>query len=115
MWLNISGQGLTVDAAVCERVERLLGFALGQFGDRIGRVTVHLTDAIGPWGGEDKRCRVVVEVLGHARVVVEDADHDLNVAIDRAADRIGQDVRHKLDRARLYAGLLAPNSPAGKN
>jgi len=115
MWLNISGQGPTVDAAVREHVERRLGFALSQFGDRIGRVTVHLTDANEPWGGEDKRCRVVVEVLGHARVVVEDTDRDLNVAIDRAADRVGQAVRRKLDRARLYADLTDPKSLSGQN
>ena len=100
MWLNISVQGLTVDTAVCEYVERRLGFALGQFGDRIGRVTFHLTDANGPRGGEDKRCRVVVDVLGHDQVVVEDTDCDVQVAIDRMADRVGQAVRRKLDRAR---------------
>jgi len=108
MWLNISGQSLTVDAAISEHVKRRLGFALGQFGDRIGRVTVHLTDANAPWGAEDKRCRVVVEVLGHARVVVEDTDRDVHFAIDRAVDRVGQAVRRKLERARLYANLINP-------
>jgi len=44
----------------------------------------------------------VVEVLGHARVVVEDNDRDVQVAIERAADRLGQAVRRNLDRARLY-------------
>jgi len=105
MWLNITGQGLTVDAAVREHVERRMGFALGRFGDRIGRVVVHLTDVNGPRGGEDKRCRVVVEVLGYARVVVEDTDRDVQVAIERMADRVGQAVRRKLDYARLYADL----------
>jgi len=113
MWLNISGQGPTVDAAVREYIKLRLRFALGQFGEHFGRVTVHLTDGNGPQGGEDKRCRVVVDVLGHARVVVEDADHDLNVAIDRTADRVGQAVRHRLDQARLYANLLEPTSPTG--
>jgi len=100
MWLNISGQGLTVDAAVIEHVERRLGFALGRFGDRIGRATVHLADVNGPRGGEDKRCWVVVDILGRGRVVVEDTDCDVQVAIDRMADRVGQAVRRKLDRAR---------------
>ena len=115
MWLNISGQALTVDATVREHVERRLGFALGRFGEHVGRVSVRLADVNGPRGGEDKLCRIVVEVLGHGRVVVEDADHDLTVAIDRAADRVGQAVRRKLDRTRLYANLLGPTSPAGNN
>jgi len=100
MWLNIHDQGLTVDAAVRERVKLRLGFALGRFEEHIGQVSVHLTDVNGPRGGEDKRCRVVVEVLGHDQVVVEDTDCDVRVAIDRAADRVGQAVRRKLNRAR---------------
>jgi len=115
MWLKIHDQGLTVDTAVRERVKRRLGFALGRFGNHVGRVTVLLTDVNGPRGGEDKRCRVVVEVLGHGRVVVEDTDHDVQVAIDQAADRVGQAVRRKLDSARMYARLLDLNSPAENN
>ena len=88
---------------------------LGRFGDQVRRVSIYLADVNGPRGGEDKLCRIVVEVLGHGRVVVEDADHDLTVAIDRAADRVGQAVRRKLDRTRLYANLLGPTSPAGNN
>jgi len=115
MWLKIYEQGLSVDAAVRERVERRLGFALGQFGEHVGRVSVLLTDGDGPQGGEDKLCRVVVEVLGHGRVVVEDTDRDVQVAIDRAADRVGQAVRRKLDRAQLYASLTDPKSAGGQN
>ncbi|CAN5377930.1 hypothetical protein BH11PLA2_BH11PLA2_49130 [soil metagenome] len=115
MWLNISGQGLTVDAAVCEQVKRRLGFALGKFKDRIGRVTVHLTDWNGPQGGEGKQCRMVVDVLGHARVMVEDTDRDVQVAINRTADRVEQAVRRKLDHARLSAELFNPKSLAGQN
>lgn len=93
MWLNIHGQSLQIDAAVREHVERRLGSALGRFGDQIGRVTVHLIDGTGPWGGTDDRCRIVVEVLGHGRTVVEDSDSGMIAAIDRAADRVGQAVQ----------------------
>jgi putative sigma-54 modulation protein len=115
MWVTIHGQGLAVGGAERERVERRLGFALGRFGDRVGRVTVHLVDVSGPRGGVDKRCRVVVEVPGHGAVVVEEADADLNALIDRAADRIGQAVRRRLDRARLYAELTDPRPTTGRN
>jgi len=114
MWLNISGQGLTVDAAVRERVVRQLRFALGRFGDHVGRVTVHLTDVNGP-RGEDTWCRVVVEVLGHGRVMVEDTARDVQVAIDLAADRVGEAVCRRMERARLYACLADVKSVGGQN
>ncbi|MBX9584508.1 MAG: HPF/RaiA family ribosome-associated protein [Gemmataceae bacterium] len=110
MRLNIHGPRLVVDAATRSRVARRLGFALGRFGDRVGRVAVHLSDVNGPRGGVDKRCQVVVEVLGHGSVVVEETDADLGALIDRAADRVGQAVRRRLDRARLYAALVDPTA-----
>jgi len=106
MWLTIHLQSLDIDEVARERVERRLRFALSRFSSQVGRVTVLLIDVNGPRGGLEMRCRVVVDVLGHRRVVVEDTDNDLNAAIDRAADRIGHAVSRILDRARLYAGLL---------
>lgn len=108
MRAEVIGHGVEVDGEARERVARRLGFALGRFGDRVGRVTVHLVDLNGPRGGVDKRCRVVVEVLGHGPVVVEDTNASLTAAIDRAADRVGQAVRRRLDAARLHASLVEP-------
>ncbi|MBX7106316.1 MAG: HPF/RaiA family ribosome-associated protein [Gemmataceae bacterium] len=105
MWLNIHSQGMSIDSTIRERIDRRLGFALGRFGDRIGRVTVNLTDLNGPRGGIDNRCRIVVEILGQERAVVEDTDFDLHAVIDRAADRIGQAVYRKLERARVAGNL----------
>jgi len=115
MWLKIYEQGLTVDPVVRDQVERRLGLALGQSGEHVGRVSVLLTVVNGPQGGEDKLCRVVVEVLGHGRVVVEDTDRDVQVAIEQTADRVGQAVRRQLDRAQLYASLTDPKLVGGQN
>lgn len=103
MRVDIHGRGLEVGAEQRERIERRLGFALGRFGDHVGRVAVHLTDVNGPRRGADKRCKVVAEVLGYGPVVVEDTELTLDAAIDRAADRIGRAVRRRLDAARLRA------------
>lgn len=113
MWINVHGKGFAIDEGVLGYIERRLRFALGRFGDLIGRVTV-LIDADGPRAEHEKLCRVVVDLLGHARIVVEDTDSSLNAAIDRAADRVGQAVHRKLDRVRLYAALNGPR-PAGWN
>lgn len=106
MRVDIHGHGLEVGPEQKERVERRLGFALGRFGDHVGRVTVYLADVNGPRGGADKRCKVVAEALGHGLVVVEDTDACLDTAIDRAADRIGRAVRRRLDAARLRSDRL---------
>jgi putative sigma-54 modulation protein len=115
MRISIHGRGLGVDGAVLLRVERRLGFALGRFDSRVGRVDVHLSDVNGPRGGIDKRCRVVVEVLGHGPVVVEGTDASLPAVIDRAADRVGQAVRRRLDFARLHADRLDTLLPTARN
>ncbi|MGL6094862.1 MAG: HPF/RaiA family ribosome-associated protein [Fimbriiglobus sp.] len=112
MQVDIIGRGVEVDDAVTQRVARRLGFALGRFGERVGRVTVHLTDTNGPRGGVDKRCRVLVDLTRIGPVVVEDEDSELGVLIDRTADRTGQIVRRRLDRARLYAGAVVPRNVA---
>ena len=115
MLLDIHWQGLKVGAGEREWVGRRLGFALGRFGDHIRRVTVHLVDVDGPCDGMGKRCRLVVEVAGRGRVVVEDTDASLGAAIDRAADRAGEFVRRRLDLARLNAGLMSPRAAAAWN
>ncbi len=106
MWLEIHEQGLVADEAERARVERRLRFALGRFGDHIGRVTVHLIDVNGPRGGADKKCRVVVEVLGRNPLVLEDTSERLTVAIDRAADRVGLMLRRRIDAARPHSHVM---------
>jgi len=115
MLLDIHGHGLSLDEAVRERVHRRLWFALGRLKEHVGQVSVYLTDVNGPRGGEDKRCRVVVDVLGHDQVVVEDTDCDVQGAIDRAADRVGQAVRRKLDRVQTVRRYHTSEIPDGQD
>lgn len=103
MWLNVHGQGFAIDEGVLGYIERRLRFALGRFGDRIGRVTV-LIDVNRPRAEHEKLCRVVVDLLGHGRTVVEDTDSSLNAVVDRAADRVGKAVQRKLDQALVLLG-----------
>jgi ribosome-associated translation inhibitor RaiA len=110
MRLNIYGRGVAADQSVRNRVERRLAFALGRFGMWIERATVRLSDSNGPRGGVDKHCRIVVDLRGHGAVVVEDADRDLNVAVDRACDRVGQAVGRRLEKRRSANILLEGES-----
>jgi len=89
-----------VSEALRAHVERRLHFALGRFGGRVRQATVRLSDLNGPRGGVDKACRIAVRLPASPDLVVEDADGDLYVAIDRAAERAGRSVGRHLARGR---------------
>jgi ribosomal subunit interface protein len=100
MRVDIRGHGFPVSAALRAHIERRLHFALGRFGGRVRQAMVRVSDLNGPRGGVDKACRIAVRLPASPAVVVEDADGDLYVAIDRAADRIGRSVGRHLARDR---------------
>ena len=94
------------------RIDRRLRFALGKFGDRIGRVVVFLSDSNGPKGGIDKSVRVLTRIDGVGLVVAMVVDSDWTVAVDRAAHRIGQNVSRALirQRQRKAAGIRSSDA-----
>jgi ribosome-associated translation inhibitor RaiA len=77
-------------------VERRLKFALGRFGGRVGRVVVRA----GARAPGENHCRISAEILPFGRVVVQETDHDLFAAIDRATGRIGRKFGRELMRVR---------------
>lgn len=77
-------------------IERRLRFALGRFGDRVGLITVSVSGS----GREENKCRITAELLPFGRVVVEESDPDLLLAIDRATGRLGRLFGRALDRTR---------------
>jgi hypothetical protein len=86
-----------IPSELADLARRRLEFALGRFGGRIRSVTVRLGDVNGPRGGVDKRCLVTIRLDASKRlVVIEDADADAVVAIDRAADRASRAVARVL-------------------
>jgi putative sigma-54 modulation protein len=104
MQVEIRGQKLYVDQATKEHVQRQMEFALGQFNSWITRATVHLEDVNGAKGGIDKQCRILVNFKGGKTIKIQDLDADMIVAINRAADRLGQAVAREVDRRRDKKG-----------
>lgn len=107
MQLQIRSRSIELTDALRAHVERHLQFALSRFGDRIGRVTVHLVDAGGPGAGGDKTCRIDVTLRPSGEVVVEDTQADLHAAIDRATERTGRSVTRELEIDRVFDGSAA--------
>jgi ribosomal subunit interface protein len=99
MWVDVRSKDIKVGSDFRAVVERRLRFALGRFGSRVARVTVHLADVNGPRGAPDKRCRIVVR-LPPGQIAAEDTNTDLRAALDRATDRIEQAVDRELERRR---------------
>ena len=100
MRLELRGRHLAVSSSLRQQAERRLGFALGRFGGLVERVALRVEDVNGPRGGIDKQCRVVVGLRRAGEVVVEAADGDVYVLIDRAAQRAGRAVRRRVERLR---------------
>lgn len=101
MNIQIRGRGAALTKVLRAHVERRLGFALGPFGERIGRVTLRFSETNGDHGAVDKRCQIDVG-LRPKSVQVEHTDVDIMVALDRAADRASRSVARALERERAW-------------
>lgn len=98
MQIDVRSRGFRVSAGIAAHLERRLGFALDRFGDRIARVAVRLGDENGPRGGEDKSCRLTVELRGAGTIRVAVTDRDLYAAIDRASHRAQRAIARHVER-----------------
>jgi putative sigma-54 modulation protein len=77
-------------------MERRLQFALGRYGERVGEIAVRVTME----GGGRSRCRISADLRPLGRVVVEETDSDLFLAIDRTMGKIGRVFGRELERSR---------------
>ena len=93
--------GGAVDDEDRDYIARKLGMKLGKFASSIERITVRLSDANGPKGGDDQRCQIKVVLSGLPSVVVDGIDSTLPRTIDRAIDIVAYAVRRRVQRRRL--------------
>jgi ribosome-associated translation inhibitor RaiA len=108
MQVDIQCRGFELTEGLREHVRKRLACSLPTGGNTIQHVTVRLSDINGPRGGADKRCHIALRLNGLPRLVIEDTEADLYVAIDRAAGRAGRTLARRLAR-RLRP---APGFPA---
>jgi ribosome-associated translation inhibitor RaiA len=101
MRIEVKAKGIRA-ADVDEHVRRRLMFAVGRFGDRVRSARVRLADVNGPKGGEDKRCRIELDMRPGGRVFAESVEPDWQAAVDLAADRAGRSVSRAFERRRAF-------------
>jgi ribosomal subunit interface protein len=99
MRIQIRGRDSPVTDLLRTHVERRLGFALGRFGERVGRVTVRFSGAYEP-PDQAARCHIHVGLCPSGSIQVEDAGKDRFVAVNGAAERASRSVARTLARER---------------
>ncbi|MCB1752855.1 MAG: HPF/RaiA family ribosome-associated protein [Gammaproteobacteria bacterium] len=100
MNIDIQARDFLLTGPLKREVERRVTGPLSARHDHIKRITVRLGDVNGPRGGEDKYCRIKVELSGQKEVYVEDIEADMYTAIYRAADRANRTVSRRISRQR---------------
>lgn len=85
------------DRLVSNYVARRLSFALGRFGERIGKVTARIGVASNG-APQDFVCRVTAEFHPFGLVTAEAIDPDVYSAIERSASRLERQCQSKCAR-----------------
>jgi len=81
-------------------VERRIDYAVDRHKNRIGRISVRLSDLNGPRGGIDKLCQMTADVRGIGTVLITEKGSNLLEAIANAAGRLGLRIRGSIERQR---------------
>jgi putative sigma-54 modulation protein len=87
-------------AALREHVLRSAHFQLGRFGQALSEVVVRVSDVNGPRGGVDKRCQVMAKGARIGTLAIDELNGDAKAAIDLALDRASHRVGQQLERSR---------------
>ena len=112
MKIQIKAHDVKVTKALRTHVELRLGFALSRFGERIGRVTVDLSNSEEHHSRADKRCKITVGL--QRSVKVQETDADLFEAVARAAARVSRSVALAIKLESEPSETLSPSLVANK-
>lgn len=100
MLIEVHLSRVPVSAALKPQIEERLNVALQRFQERVGRVSVSLTDCNGPRGGVDKQCRIVAAVRPFGQLVVEGRGENIPAAFETTSNRLKQVVRRLIGKRR---------------
>jgi len=100
MRVELRVRDVDLAGALREYIVRRLDFALGRFGERVGRVRVKISGLNGTRGGTIASCRISADVLPFGRVALQETELDLYAAIDGAVNRLGRLLSQRFERLR---------------
>jgi ribosomal subunit interface protein len=107
---QIQGTDFGLTPALVNHIERQLKKGLSSFSGHIQRVSVRLGDVNGPRGGEDKYCRLQVQINKSTSVFIEGIGTDMYSVISEAIRRAGRNVNKRLDKVRRPKRGLKPSA-----
>jgi len=99
MSIIVRSVGLQASESLHEHAERRLEFSLGRLLPHASSVVVRVADENGPKGGNDKRCRIVLQA-GSLQLIAEATDANPYAAVDIACARLARALRKDIDRSR---------------
>ncbi len=105
MHITIQTRGFSITESLRLYVLQRIRFVLGWAGIGTRKLAVVLSDINGPRGGNDKRCKIQVQLVGGKDLVIEDTEADMYVAIDRAAERADRALVRRMKREREVTHL----------
>jgi len=100
MRVEIQSHNLPMNHILRDCMAYRLEAALRRFSGRVRRVSLNLSDVNGPRGGEDKRCRVDVQLEHGAPIRTEGRGRDLLAVVTEVAQRASHSVAREVDRRR---------------
>jgi ribosomal subunit interface protein len=101
--IDVQARDFSLTEAIEMHTREKLAPMMHHYGDRILKVTVHLSDDNGPKGGVDKHCHIHVDMKKLPTVVIEDSEENLYAAIDLGCHRAERAVRKMLDKVQTKA------------
>ena len=88
-----------------ELIEKRVAFALQRFETQIERVWIALVDINGERGGEDKQCRVVINLTPSGSVLIDHVADSIESASSLAIERAGHAVSRTVERRHRVNGM----------
>jgi ribosome-associated translation inhibitor RaiA len=121
MLIDVRTRGVEMTPAARDYATDRTLAAVAHAADHVHSAVVFISDENGPKGGTDKTCRVAVRLYGRRVVLVEHRGSRLSLAVDGAAERLGQAIDRHLERqsrgrrrARLVRAVTALRALFGR-
>jgi ribosome-associated translation inhibitor RaiA len=89
-------------ADVEQRLAATVRDFLNRFGDRITRVEVHMSDANGGKGGDDKRCLLEARMANLQPIAVSHLAATYQLAFDGALDKLEHAISHTIGKLETH-------------
>ena len=107
MTTNIQCSGVSVPAKTLMSTRKKINQTLDSLNLPVERASLHIIDTNGPLlGGQDKACRIVVEISNGQCIVLEVRDHDVEPLLNRITSQLASEVRRKNQQVGLLSKIV---------